>query len=542
MDRSAIQKFLKEYGYITGPISLAMLAAAVFRKLVLLAPWTDWLLITFFVSGVILGAAFILGNPTQVRTALTKRGTLYGLNAAAMSLAFVAILALLNYVAELEWAKFDYDFTETKVHTLSPQSKQVVAEINQPVHIVGFFTAQEFSQQQDFEELLAQYKRADKNNHIRHDPEDMIDPDRQPLEARQFEEPYRGLLIKSGDRTERVFSAREQDITSALLTVTSEEAKVVYFLTGHGERDFNDGSEQGYSSVTQALQRQHYEIKSLNLAITDTVPSDASVVVIAGPQGKLLDEELSRLQAYLTGGGRALILQDPFTDGGLDIILANWQVRFGEGLVVDEINAVQSAVIPATVQYNYTPVTKDMNGLASIFLQARPIEQTAETPAGVTYSTFFETSERSWAETSLEEIGLDEADTPGPLAFAALIESPPHFSSPDSTSTKTRIVLIGDSDFASNGLVDVPGNIPLFTNSINWLAEEERLIAIGPKDAQPDPVVFASDVQRNVLGFTSICGIPILVVMAGISVWVLRRLALRSWSSGAPRRQDSEAE
>jgi ABC-type uncharacterized transport system involved in gliding motility auxiliary subunit len=414
----------------------------------------------------------------------------------------------------------------------------VVAEIDQPVHIIGFFTAQDFGQQQDFEELLAQYKRADTNNYI---TDDIIDPDRQPLEARQFEEPYRGLLIKSGDRTERVYSAREQDITSALLTVTSEKAKVVYFLTGHGERDFNDSSDLGYSSVTQALQTQHYEIKSLNLAITDTVPSDASVVVIAGPQGKLLDEELSRLQSYLTGGGRALILQDPFTDAGLDIILANWQVRFGEGLVVDEINAVQSAVIPATVRYNYTPVTKDMNGLASIFLQARPVEQTAETPAGVTYSTFFETSERSWAETSLEEIGLDEADTPGPLAFAALIESPPHFSSPDSTSTKTRIVLIGDSDFSSNGLVDVPGNIPLFTNSINWLAEEERLIAIGPKDAQPDPVVFASDAQRSVSFFINVIGVPLAIIAAWITVWVLRRLALSAFS-GTPRRQDSEAE
>jgi ABC-type uncharacterized transport system involved in gliding motility auxiliary subunit len=414
----------------------------------------------------------------------------------------------------------------------------VVAEINQPVHIVGFFTAQDYGQQQAFEELLAQYERADTRNYVTND---IIDPDRQPLEARQFEEPYQGLLIKSGDRTERVFSAREQDITSALLTVTSEEAKVVYFLTGHGEREFNDSSDQGLSSVTQVLQRQHYEIKSLNLTITDTVPSDASVVVIAGPQGKLLDEELLRLQSYLINGGRALIMQDPLMDGGLDVILANWQVRFGEGLVVDEINAVQSAVIPATVQYNYSPVTKDMNGLASIFLQARPIEQIGETPEGVTYTTFFETSERSWAETSLDEIRLDEADTPGPLAFAALIESPTQFSGSESISTKTRIVLVGDSDFASNGLVEIPGNIPLFTNSINWLAEEESLIAIGPKDAQPDPIVFSSDAQRSVIFFINVIGIPLAIIAAWITVWVLRRLALNTFSDTA-RRQDSEAE
>jgi ABC-type uncharacterized transport system involved in gliding motility auxiliary subunit len=537
MDLTAIRKFLKEYGYITGPISLAALAAAVFRKLVLLAPWNDWLLITFFVGGVILGAAFILGNPTQVRTAITKRGTLYGLNAAAMSLAFVAILVLLNYVSDLEWIKLDYDLTEAKVHTLSPQSKQVVAEITQPVHIVGFFTADAYGQQQQFEELLDQYKRADKKNYIQHDQEDIIDPDRDPLTARQYEEPYSGLLITSGDRTERVYVAREQDITSALLTVTSEKAKVVYFLTGHGERRFDDTTDQGYSTVAQALQRQNYEVRSLNLAITNTVPSDASVIVIAGPQGKLLDEELPLMQSYLTGGGRALIMQDPFYDAGLDIILANWQVRFGEGIIIDQVQAVQSYAFPAAVRYNYTPVTKDMNGLTTVFPQARPIEQTAETPTGVTYSTFFETSNRSWSETSGNADTQDETDTPGPLALAALIESPPQFSSPDSTSTKTRIVLIGDSDFASNAAAEIPGNTLLFTNSINWLSEEERLIAIGPKDAMPAPIVFDNEIQRSVVFFINVIGVPLAIILAWLTVWVFRRLALSSWSTGATKEE-----
>jgi ABC-type uncharacterized transport system involved in gliding motility auxiliary subunit len=539
MNRSAIQKLLREYGYITGPVSLAMLAAAVFRKLVLRAAWNDGLLIGFLVGGVLLGAAFILGNPTQVRSAITRRGTLYGLNAAAMSLAFIAILVFLNYVAGLDWAKYDHDFTETKVHTLSPQSKQVVAEIDQEVHIVGFFTAQDFSQRKAFQELLDQYKRADTNNFIRHDQDDIIDPDREPLEARQYEEPYRGLLIQSGDRTERVFSASEQDITSALLKVAGGEAKVVYFLTGHGERDPNDGSDAGYSTVAQNLKRQNYEVQSLNLAITDTIPSNASVIVIAGPRAKLLEGELLLLQSYLSRGGRALIMQDPFDDGGLDIVLEAWQVRFGEGFIVDELQSAGSPAFPAAVQYDYTSITKDMNGLVTLFPEAGPVEQTAETPAGVTYSTFFETSERSWSETSTEVMALDDADTAGPLALAALVESPPHYTSEDSESAKTRIVLIGDSDFASNAFAEVPGNTVLFGNAVNWLAEEERLIAIGPKDARRDPVVFKTDVQRSVVFFINVLGIPGLILAAGITVWVIRRVALSQWSNAA-RRQDDE--
>ena len=179
MNRSDFQRFLKEYSFITGPVALASLAAFLIRFLV----WRrfDALTIVFLILGGLLGALFILGNPTQVRTTLTKRGTRYGLNAAVMSLAFIAILVFVNYVADQDWFKYTYDFTATKVHTLSPQSKQVVAEINQPVKIVGFFTADTYSQQESFQELIDQYKRADKNKYISYE---VIDPDREPLRAR----------------------------------------------------------------------------------------------------------------------------------------------------------------------------------------------------------------------------------------------------------------------------------------------------------------------------------------------------------------------
>ena len=136
-------------------------------------------------------------------------------------------------------------------------------------------------------------------------------------------------------------------------------------------------------------------------------------------------------------------------------------------------------------------------------------------------------------------MALDDADTAGPLALAALVESPPHYTSEDSESAKTRIVLIGDSDFASNAFAEVPGNTVLFGNAVNWLAEEERLIAIGPKDARRDPVVFKTDVQRSVVFFINVLGIPGLILAAGITVWVVRRVALSQWSNAA-RRQDDE--
>jgi ABC-type uncharacterized transport system involved in gliding motility auxiliary subunit len=516
-----IQRFLKEYGYILGVLSLAALAAGIIRKLVWLARW-DAITIGLLAGGVLLGALFILGNPEQVRSVLTKRGTRYGFNAAAMSLAFIAILIGLNYLVQ-QFLDQRIDVTELKKHTLSPQSKQVVAEINKEVKIIGFFRAEEYALREDFEELLDQYRA--ESNYLTYE---VIDPDQDPVGARTYGEPYEGLLLVSGERTARVqYSPTEQEITNALLKVTSEKQKVVYFLQGHGERDSNSSAEDGYSAVTEKLRDQNYQVAILNLVISDTVPSDAAVIVIANPTGKLLDEELTRLQTYLGNGGRALIMQDPFYETGLNIVLSNWQVRFGDGVVADEVNrAGQNPLIPVAWIYGYSPITTDLDRLHMItaFFHARPIEQTGDPLSGVTFSTLVETSAYSWAETG-EELSQDDADTAGPLTLVATIESGPMFGGEVATSgQKTRIVLIGDTDFVVNEVVnEITGNEQLFLNSINWLAEEERLIAIGPKDAGPS-YIFITDVQKNFVVFLGIFVIPVMVGATGIGVWLMRRI------------------
>ena len=516
------QKFLKQYGFILGPASLAAMAAGLFRVLVLRAAWSDPWTIGLLAGGIILGAGFILGNPEQVRTQLTKRGTRYGFNAAVMSIAFIAILIGLNYVVQ-EFLDKPIDVTKLKIHTLSPQSKQVLAEINREVKIIGFFTADDYSLRQSFEELLDQYLAESKYLTYQ-----VIDPDQDPVGARLYGEPYEGLLFTSGGRTARVqYSPSEQEITNALLKVTSDKQKAIYFLQGHGERDITSGAEDGYSVVAERLRDQNYKVESLNLVISDTIPSDAAVIVIANPQGKLLDEELTRLQTYLNSGGRALIMQDPNYDTGLNIILSNWQVRFGDGLVVDEVNSAEnSPVVPVVWNYGYSPITTDLQRqhMITAFWIARPIEQVGDPLAGVTFSTLIETSAHSWAETGTE-ILQDDADTAGPLILMATIESGSMFGSETATSSsKTRIALVGDTDFAVNGAVNaVTGNEQLFLNTINWLAEEERLIAIGPKDSGPS-YIFITDIQKNVIVFLSACVIPLLVIAAGITVWVMRRV------------------
>jgi len=504
-------EYCKKYGFILGYLALAVLLSGAIRYTVWRQTdaWTKGLLS----GGVILGALFILANPRQARAFLTQRSTRYASNAILMSIAFISILIGLNYLAGRYHRS--YDVTELKEHTLSPQSIQVLADLEEPVVIVGFFAADAY-QRMDFERLLDRYlDRSDKLSY------EVIDPDREPLKAQQYESvpPRGGLLLQSGQRIQMVSTADEQDITSALLKVSSEEKKVIYFLTGHKEHDLEGRDEKGYSQVAGALRDQNYKVRTLNLAAVEAMPGDAAVIVAAGPQTELRAEEMERLQKYLAEGGKAFIMQDPLYDAGLNEVLANWQVRFGKGIVIDPASELSvGAAYPVVTRYRFSQITENMAGLMTFFPLARPVEQLGQDASGsLTFTSLAETSLQSWAEqdTEASEVRFDAGvDVQGPLALMASIEAPPDL--------KTRLVLVGDSDFASNEAVKGSGNETLFLNALNWLAEEESMISIGPKSTQPRQV-FLSQIQASGIFFVSILLIPFALLFAGGVVWWKRR-------------------
>ena len=512
-------EYFPKYGFILGYLALTALAAGALRYLI----WNqmDGLTKGLLIGGAVLGVLFVLVRPAQVRAVLTRRGTRYGSNAVVMSVAFVGILIGLNYLAGRY--HYRYDATELKEHTLSPQSIQVLAEVDQPITIVGFFAADDY-RRESFERLLDRYLyESDQLSYS------VIDPDREPVKARQYEPiPYGGLLLQSGERTEMVYTPDEQDITSAILKVTSEEEKVIYFLAGHQERDPTGFDEKSYSMVADALREQNYTVRTLNLAITETVPNDAAVVVVAGPQIAFLEDELARLRSYLIKGGKALIMQDPLYDADLNDMLSTWQVRFGEGVVIDPVSLVWPYMHwPLVNSYRFGQITKHLP--RTFFPLARPVEQTGTDPTGsITFSPLAETSLQSWAEqdTETSEAQFDEGvDVQGPLTLVATVETPPILSSEEMAAApdlKTRLVLIGDSDFASNEFATEEGNGWLLLNAINWLAEEESLIAIGPKGTQPRQV-FLSQVQASAIFFVSVILLPLALLATGVVVWWQRR-------------------
>src|SRR2546427_12531900 len=115
-------------------------------------------------------------------------------------------------------------------------------------------------------------------------------------------------VLESGKQETRIASASEQELTNALIRVTKGEKKTVYFLTGHAEHPLEDGSKEGYSFLKDALERQGDTVRSLSLYESKTIPTKASLLVLAVPHKPLAPAEQVRLSDYVRAGGRALLL------------------------------------------------------------------------------------------------------------------------------------------------------------------------------------------------------------------------------------------
>jgi ABC-type uncharacterized transport system involved in gliding motility auxiliary subunit len=468
--------------------------------------------------GVVLLALSVVGRPEMFRAALTGRTARYGSNAGIVVVAFLGILVLLNFLSDRHHRRVD--LTEAGEYTLSPQTIQILSQLAEPVKVTAFFAKGDY-REQDLEDLLSEY-----SYHTAKISYEFVDLDVQPFVAQQYEiGSYGTIVFESGGRRQDIFTVDEQEITTAILKVSRETQKVVYFLTGHGERDSGGYDEEGYSEARDYLEKDNYIVRTVNLAISNTVPVDASVLIVAAPRTALLEEESTAIRTYLESGGRALVMQEPGDEPVLSDVLAEWGVGYGDDVIIDPERALLGAnpFAPVVDTFSYSEITRDLPGV--VIITARSVTSTVEqTEKDVSTVALVESSDSSWGETDFEalsnqEAGYDEGvDSPGPLAMLMSVEEYGQGDSP----IGARLVVCGDSDFAANSNLMMGGNVDLLLNSVNWLAEEEALISIRP-EPPASRMLILSPGEARFLQLSSVVFLPALVLMVGAAMWWRRR-------------------
>jgi ABC-type uncharacterized transport system involved in gliding motility auxiliary subunit len=461
----------------------------------------------------------------QMSGALTSRGTRLGTNATIMTIAFLGILVLINIILMRNHQR--WDLTQTGEFSLSQKTEQIIENLDQEVRVIGFFAPNDPTRGKDATSKMKEYtSRSDMISY------EVVDPDANPMIARQYGiTSYGMMVIESGDRQQRIINSDEQSITGAILKVTQEHPTTVYFLTGHEERSIEDTQVSGYARVRNALVEDNYEVEPINLVISETIPLERSVLVVADPLERLQKRERRAIGSYVAGGGRLLLMSNPVSPEPLEEIMEAVGLEWNDDVIVDRGSSeLGNPVAPAITEYPPSAITNDMSGMATIFPDVRTITEVDTPPDGVSITPFLSSSEESQAVTDITEDGRIEPsddDRQGPLTFGYTIEgvvTPTLRLSGEPTGESSRIVVIGDVDFASNRYVGTPplANGALFMNAISWLGEQEELISL-PEKEQIDRTIFLSGGQSNFVFFSSVFGVPLVVIVIGLVVWWRRR-------------------
>lgn len=486
-------------------------------------------------AGLACMVVYILSQWREILSFFGGRQARYGTLAASSVLIMLGILVAVNYIGKRQNKR--WDLTSAKQFSLSDQTRNVLTKLDAPLEMLVFERETGF---QGFRDRLKEYEYTSKQVKTEY-----IDPDKKRGLAQENQvQEYGTIVLKFKGRTERITANAEQDITNAIIKVVTGQQKKLYFTSGHGEKDTASQEGTGYGTIVSSLTRENYAVDKLVLAQTAAVPDDASGVIVAGPRTDFFPPEIEALKKYLEKNGKLLLLLDPpdREDSpaltGLIALAHDWGMDVPASVVVDASGMGRligtDASAPVAASYPSHPIT-DRFQILTAYPFTRPVVPVSGGVGGHTAQSFIESSPRSWAETDLKslikdgkvELNEDKGDTPGPVSMAAAVSAPSTATPPEGTPAdapkpETRVVVFGDSDFASNGALGIQGNRDIFMNTIGWLSQQENLISIRPKEADDRRITLTATQQQNII-IMSLVVIPGLVFGSGIYGWWRRR-------------------
>ncbi len=470
---------------------------------------------------VALGIALaVLLDPGRARAALTGRQARYGSNALVMTLAFTGILVVMNFLVYKNPVR--WDMTQDREFTLSKETVQILESLPEPVTVEAFFTAQYPSETAS--KLLSSYKYASKGKL----DYQFIDPVQNPVEAQAAKVTRDGtIVLKMGQNQEQITYADEQDISAALLKLANPGERAVYFLTGHGEYSLDSSGDYLYTTVRATLENKNYTVQTLNLAASPKVPENARAVIVAGARKPLTDAEVASLKTYQEAGGALVVLSEPNLDPSnasqkdplADYLLSAWGIQLDNDLIIDpQVNPPVVAVADPA-QYGQHPITQKLQQMTTLFPSARSLQIKTSDPS-ISVETLIQTYSTAWGETDLagvqqSQLVFDPAkDLQGPLVLAA---------AGTNNTTRARLVVIGDADFASDTEFGSYANGDVIVNTVDWAAEQENLLNLTPKTTTQRVMLPPQNFSTGLVFLLSVILTPGAILAAGILTWLQRR-------------------
>ena len=470
------------------------------------------------------------------------------------ALLFLLLFAGSSYLAVKYFTRTD--FTQKQRYSLSAETRAYLQNLERPVKV--FVTINPDTDDDameslftDVRNLLREYEYATRGSARGGIEVEFVNVFQQRGKARLLAEEY-GInqsdliLLVSGEKQRIIFPndlyvtaerkrkhfQGEKMLTAAILDVSSEEQKKLYFIGGHGEMRLDDVNPiRGVSQMADALRQRNFQLLTLDLSQVEEVPKDADMLFLLSPGAALLAQEEEILRQYMTNeAGRLMVMLDPGRRHGMDELFYEWGVMVDDVVILDtgpDFLAGGGDILLR--RFGEHPITRTLlnNQIPIIAGHTRSIRLDPGRPLGdsLQVSPLIGTSDSSWGERNYSQGGTmtynENVDLPGPLSVATVSERTVSSNLPINLPGG-RLIVFGNSDFISNNRISALGNLTLFLNAVNWATDRDNLINIPPRPIDTVQLVLSRE-ETNKLRWPLLALFPGIAAFCGIVVYWIRR-------------------
>lgn len=486
----------------------------------LLGGWTHYLFVplTFFLVFLIAGLWSFRGTYKEF---FSVRTTKEGMSMGAMILLVLAVLVAVNYLGGKKYKTFD--FSSSQVNSLSDQSVKLVNSLKDELKVIYFYKLGSEGVEENrrgFTDLLRKYQDESSKVSLQ-----FIEINENPKMAEEYgiNKGTGVVYVEYQGRRAKIEKIDEQELTGAIVKVSREKDKKIYYVVGHGEKDLEEPKETtGANALKRLMEGNRYQVLPLNLNSVPSIPDDADLVMVLGAEQEFLDTELKLLQNYLAQGGAMIVALEARKNTGLEKILSPIGISQGSEYLVQVMDTpLGKAVNPQVTAANQfspsSPITMPFGG--SQFIVTRlPMPLNKKEVGGVSAENLVKTDP---SVLGFPDTQFQGAAKTGPFTIAMFTTG----KYPGMNASKDfQMIILGDADVFGNQLLYRNLNRDLLLNSVSFLAKEENMISISPKE----PAVTSLQItptQFYLFIFGFIIPLPLILITISGVLWYRRRYA-----------------
>ena len=458
----------------------------------------------------------------------------------------VAIFIGINVLMQ-NWNPTPIDFSQEKLYTLTDESKEKVKNIDKDVNI--YFVG--YTDEDNNLELAKQYKKA--NEKI---TAEAVDANNRPdlVEKYGIENGTQGIIVECGEKskvltsndlvtydtsTYETISIAEEKLTSSIISVTSPKVPKVYFLQGYSEYSLS----KNMNFLKVFLSNEINEVDTFDVLSVGKVPDDCDTLVITTPSKDFDDVATNAIIDYINSGRNILWLNSALTASkdmpNVNKVLEMYGVNPFEVGIIRETNASKmianspDLIIP---EIQSSKVTKDIyNTTGVIFVNATKINVNEENLSELKVSktdlalaskdSYFRTDFNAKSNAALEN------EEKGTFIVGAELDKTLKEKNEETgeSAVTSKMIIFGENYFITDyplnqnsqyGAIQLAYNKDLVLNSIAYLANREEDITARKSTGT---VKYTATEEQDTIIKIIIFAVPIVIIIAGIVVWQIRR-------------------